>query len=355
MADCDSGSIVSSQPYYFDPSGAIDQHFYVQMASSSNAVSSNLQHLPSGWLSPLDVLQQGALLRLLPAHSHQNNSTLAGNQFSAAQILQILASVLAYRQQHQPMQPSEQNKRVDAFLSVLNVGQRYVSPSTTPALQGELLQQRQAPLSPLYSPIHAQDSLLEPVPLVAASSLLSLGSQAPLDLPCPLACPEDSRKLSAQQVWLRRQIEAFRASEDDVLTHTRGRNKPIVLGQVGIRCRHCAHWLVSSRQKGSTYFPATLAGIYQAVQNMNSTHMMSGLCSNMSLQDKQKAQSFATSSSRPDGNGAAATGRRPSASGAGRPYWAKSAAALGLIDSDTGIRPIKNLPRETRIIQNDQS
>jgi hypothetical protein len=60
-------------------------------------------------------------------------------------------------------------------------------------------------------------------------------------LPAVLARPEDAFKVSRHQVLLRHQIEAFQATEADVSTHTRGRNKPIKLGQVGIRCRHCAH------------------------------------------------------------------------------------------------------------------
>ncbi len=33
--------------------------------------------------------------------------------------------------------------------------------------------------------------------------------------------------------------EAFGATEDDIAAPMHGRNKPIALGQVGIRCMHC--------------------------------------------------------------------------------------------------------------------
>ena len=111
---------------------------------------------------------------------------------------------------------------------------------------------------------HAVDLGHDRIPNTAsniASSQIQEG--IPMSLPALLARPEDSLKLSSHQVFLRYQIEAFEATEDDVATHTRGRNKPISLGQVGIRCRHCAHVPVSRRQKGSTYFPATLLGLYQ--------------------------------------------------------------------------------------------
>lgn len=49
--------------------------------------------------------------------------------------------------------------------------------------------------------------------------------QAPKKLPAVLAVPEDGLKLSQHQILLRHQIEAFEATEEDVTTHTRGRNK----------------------------------------------------------------------------------------------------------------------------------
>ena len=146
-----------------------------------------------------------------------------------------------------------------------------------------------------------------------------------------LARPEeDNRKLSEMQVFLREQIEVFEASQDDVTTHTRGRNKPIRLGQVGIRCKHCAHLPVVQRQKGSTYFPATLLGLYQAAQNQLTTHMQSGLCRDMPEDVKAKFAEFQLN--------------KVTSSGAGRPYWAHSAKKLGLVDTpEDGIRHISNV------------
>jgi len=57
----------------------------------------------------------------------------------------------------------------------------------------------------------------------------------------PLYTPEDQGKLNEIQIFLRQQVEFFRASEDDLLSYTRGKNKPIILQQVGLRCRHCSH------------------------------------------------------------------------------------------------------------------
>jgi hypothetical protein len=152
----------------------------------------------------------------------------------------------------------------------------------------------------------------------------------PSKLPFCLAQPADHNILSEHQQFLRFQIEVFEATEKDVRTHVRGRNKPIVLGQVGIRCRHCAHLSASRRQKGATYFPASTIGLYQAAQNMCTAHIQCGLCSEMPDQIKDHfKQLIATKSF---------------TSGAGKPYWSKSAKGMGLVDTEEGIFFIRNVP-----------
>jgi hypothetical protein len=157
----------------------------------------------------------------------------------------------------------------------------------------------------------------------------------PIDLPAILALPDDHVRLSSRQMFLRHQIEAFRATKADISTHTRGRNKPVTIGQIGIRCRHCAHLHVGRRQKGSTYFPAVVNGLYQAAQNMSTTHMQCGLCSEMPNDLKQQFSHLIST--------------KAASSGAGRPYWARAATKLGLVDdADNGIRFIRDQPLEKR-------
>jgi len=86
---------------------------------------------------------------------------------------------------------------------------------------------------------------------------------------------------------------------------------------------------VARRQKGSTYFPASLHGLYQAAQNMNTTHMQSGLCTEMPPEYKQLFVETINT--------------KVSSSVAGRPYWAKTARQLGLLDTEDGIRFIRDL------------
>lgn len=63
----------------------------------------------------------------------------------------------------------------------------------------------------------------------------------------PLGVEDDKYWLSELQVYLRGNFaEAFGATEEDIAAPMHGRNKPIALGQVGIRCLHCKSKLFSS-------------------------------------------------------------------------------------------------------------
>lgn len=151
--------------------------------------------------------------------------------------------------------------------------------------------------------------------------------------PICLALPLDKYKLSDHQQFLRMQIEIFQATEDDVNTHTRGRNRRIHLRQVGIRCRHCAYLPASRREKGSVYFPASTLGIYQAAQNMSTAHIQCGLCPEMPNYIKEHFKVLIATKS--------------FTTGAGRPYWATSAKNMGLVDTSIGIRFKDDIPEGT--------
>ena len=78
-----------------------------------------------------------------------------------------------------------------------------------------------------------------------------------------LSCDGDS--MTPYQQLLRKQIEFFEADSHEVSLAAQGRNKPIVIGQVGIRCRHCALSTTPRRGRGAVYFPSKLENIYQMV------------------------------------------------------------------------------------------
>jgi len=143
-------------------------------------------------------------------------------------------------------------------------------------------------------------------------------------LPKVVSHKDDDTVLSGHQVLLRKQIEAFEADQHDSATHTRGRNKAIILHQVGIRCRHCGHRPVNERAKGSTYYPTSVMGLYQAAQNMCHTHMQSGICKDMPQEIKDEFVELLKT--------------KYLYVGAGRAYWARTAKGIGLYDTEEGIR-----------------
>ena len=138
----------------------------------------------------------------------------------------------------------------------------------------------------------------------------------------PLSHPNDKNKISELQCFLRGQIEFFTATAEDVNTYSRGRNKNVEVGQVGIRCAHCGKLPVKARSKGSSYFPFTLDGIYQVAQNMNKYHFCAG-CPAISKTCKSQLNN-------------ALSGR--SSDGCGKDYWSISAENMGLIETNAGLR-----------------
>ncbi|CAB9517646.1 expressed unknown protein [Seminavis robusta] len=135
-----------------------------------------------------------------------------------------------------------------------------------------------------------------------------------------MTCDDDS--LSAFQCMVRRQIELFEARTEDVESNAQGRNKPIVLGQVGIRCRHCTSLPPRHRARASVYYPAKLLGLYQAAQNMATIH----LCQHC----QRIPASFRTE--------LWALRERKSSAGGGKKYWADGAKVLGVYEADDGLR-----------------
>ncbi len=138
-----------------------------------------------------------------------------------------------------------------------------------------------------------------------------------------LYIPKDRKNLNQNQVYLRKQLEAFPATVDYLNSRTHGKSKSIKLKQVGIRCRHCSHISVIRRNKGSTYFPSNLMGIYQAAKNISVEHLQSGLCPGLPSDVQDRFARFAP--------------RKLLSSGGGKKYWADAAGLLGLVDTSDGI------------------
>jgi hypothetical protein len=73
--------------------------------------------------------------------------------------------------------------------------------------------------------------------------------------PVVLYNENDGGILGEYQTLLRQQLELFEADGHDVINGTfrQGRSTPIQLGQIGLRCKHCATSPLAVRTKGSVY------------------------------------------------------------------------------------------------------
>eukprot|EP00546_Thalassionema_frauenfeldii_P018851 CAMPEP_0178900240 /NCGR_PEP_ID=MMETSP0786-20121207/3366_1 /TAXON_ID=186022 /ORGANISM="Thalassionema frauenfeldii, Strain CCMP 1798" /LENGTH=1080 /DNA_ID=CAMNT_0020571227 /DNA_START=69 /DNA_END=3310 /DNA_ORIENTATION=- len=138
----------------------------------------------------------------------------------------------------------------------------------------------------------------------------------------PLGLPEDKFWLSELQVYLRSNFaEAFGATEADIAAPMMdATNKPIALGQVGIRCMHCRNDPPSERGQQATSYPSLISGIYNSVQQMLRLHF--DCCLSMPAEVRQKIEQLKVSSS---------------ARGGRKQYWIDSAKRLGLVDTPHGI------------------
>ena len=130
----------------------------------------------------------------------------------------------------------------------------------------------------------------------------------------------DSEWLSELNCFIRKNcVEAFSALEDDVSrTSKRGR---IALQQVGIRCCFCAHVPLKDRGSAAVSFPTSVSGIYESVKRWQRVHLE--VCTE--IHDDVQAKLTTLSNT----NVWVPTTRQ---------YWTDSAKALGLVDTNDGIR-----------------
>ena len=136
----------------------------------------------------------------------------------------------------------------------------------------------------------------------------------------PLATDEDQNWLSEFLCFVRLElVEIFRANSEDV--RSRNSSKKVFHGQVGIRCRYCAHLPLSSRASRSSSYPSSLSRIYQSLTMMLRDHF--GKCNAIPLPLKQRFLEL---------KGKTSQGATDS-----KHYWVYSAMKRGLVDSQSGI------------------
>ena len=103
----------------------------------------------------------------------------------------------------------------------------------------------------------------------AASPSSSTYRPHPIGTRLLLSQPSDPLWLTPYLCLLRRQLEVFSATPDEIAAKqsTGGNKVPPIPGQVGIRCVHCKGLDYKTRAKNSESFPSCIKNVHQAVRN----------------------------------------------------------------------------------------
>lgn len=161
----------------------------------------------------------------------------------------------------------------------------------------------------------------------------ALHPQQPYQKRMLLAMPNDSESLSDRQCYVRSEMcEIFAATEHDVAArHSKGAQK-LVVGQVGIRCIHCAHLRPRDRAERAVCYPSSISRIYQTVADMQRFHFEH--CKEIPKHVSNVYKNLKTT--------------RPRGVGSPQIYWIQSAKNLGLVDTGGGIRFDTDVAKDTQ-------
>jgi hypothetical protein len=278
--------------------------------------------------STLDAQQ--ALIRQLLGNGNQTqapssqdlaNTEIAANLRTIMMQQQLLLSGGYFPPQFGAAPPFPPNGTLNALSRLASLSGFGYPPAAmvNPLAQLQLLQQMTSQLTENSGSSAAAAGILG---TLAAPSVPALTPQLTGRPSVPLAIEADQRTLSEFQRLVRKHIELFEAKQEDVESNAQGRNRPIVLGQVGIRCCHCAHLPPKLRCRGSTYYPTTLQGLYQAAQNMATGHLCKR-CNHIPSDLREEMVRLKECKS---------------SAGGGKTYWGDGVRSLGVIEAATGLR-----------------
>lgn len=138
-----------------------------------------------------------------------------------------------------------------------------------------------------------------------------------------LSIPEDKTALSPLRCFLREQVCAFSATEEDIAVRT-PTTFAVSVGQVGIGCIHCMGQPAKLRLNRAVCFPFSITRIYQSVADIQRFHL--GECKMVPKDVKEKFLELQSQSTK--GSKGLAT----------RQYWVTTAKKIGLADTSKGIR-----------------
>jgi len=138
-----------------------------------------------------------------------------------------------------------------------------------------------------------------------------------------LSLPEDRISLSETLCIVRENVEVFIATEADVKAPAPGRKRPVVEGQVGLRCIHCRSALhQSDKVKRAVCFPSSIKRIYRTVIDMKLDHFKA--CRFVPIELKMKLEELKATNAR--------------STGTTMQYFVQAAKRMGMYDGTHGIR-----------------
>ena len=191
----------------------------------------------------------------------------------------------------------------------------YVNPDTISPLED---------LGGMYDSPPFQEFVAESFVSDADSYPEETGPFISMKYPMALAMESDKDWLTPLHCYVREHcVEVFTASSIDIARPTRGKRQPIEVGQVGIRCPHCASMRDEGRARGcgSVYYPTSIASVYNATMNLLQRHL--DKCSAIPDDIMKRYKILKADDAR---------------SGTSKRYWIESSLSFGMVDTPSGIR-----------------
>ncbi|KAL3934835.1 MAG: hypothetical protein SGBAC_009530 [Bacillariaceae sp.] len=304
-------TVTPPQPFGFPQSVSSPAELFLSQLSSNGSFQNSTE--------ALDFIQQLQQLII--------QQQLAGNA-SNPPAFNPLTSVAALLQEQNRLQEQQNQLQIQHQLSSLLAMSQFTN---HPGLRTA-----QDPRSASAFPIVAAPNVLNPATRSINQSLLQRSTRInqqdptnytiePTGRPAlPLATDSDEANLATYQCLLRKQIELFETREDDIYLKAQGRNTPIQIGQVGIRCRHCASMSKSKRLEGSaSLYSKSLNGIYQVALNMGRLHFLNNSCPMMPDTTKNQLRKLK---------------ELPRKVARGRKYWKETLEAQGVVEEKEFLR-----------------
>jgi hypothetical protein len=299
-----------------------------QIGQASEQHQQYHQHPTIGQLQPADLgaLRHSRLVAGIPSQSRPasaNPQAVALGAETQGDVIAVLRALLGQHQESAAAPPLRYQLSQPAAASPLSsLPLEEASPAAAAGSTGTLTRAGSTPAGPKTGRTahrqHHQDPLLSGRPPVSLH----------LDL--------DEQTLSDYQCLLRKHIELFETRPEDIQSGVQGRNTPIRVGQVGIRCRHCSSvcrsetglgsndtkFRVRRPSKGAIYYSRTLDGLYQVAQNLTKVHLCNS-CPNIPSDVKARLSELQKVNKRTSG---------------GKEYWVYGLKEFGVYEDKDMLR-----------------